>query len=413
MTKIAFNRFRLENGLTIIHNFNDQTRFVVVGVLYKVGSKNELVGYTGLAHLLEHLMFTGSKNVKHFDKIISQAGGENNAFTSNDITYYYISLPYQNAEVALFVEADRMQNLLLKNNSINVQKNVVIEEFKQYYLNRPYGDVEHLIRRNLYSIHPYRWPTIGDSIEDIKNITKKEIVEFYNKWYSPDNCIISISGNIDFDTTKKLVEKYFGKVTQRNKEEKNNITQIRDPQTPKCIINVRRKVPQPAIYLACKTTERNSFDYYCLSIISFLLSEADSSILYQNLVRKKKIFSEIGVSLKEHTEQGFIVIGGKYYRDYSPDNVLNCLMENISLIKNISDFELQKVKNKIELYYQTELININNVTELLAYYEYLSDANLINKEIEYIKSISINDILNCFSRYFENNNIFVLNYLPE
>ena len=288
---IQVNHHTLENGLRIVHYEDKSTQMVALNLLYDVGARDEDPEHTGFAHLFEHLMFGGSVNVPDYDTPVQNAGGENNAWTNNDITNYYITLPRQNVETGFWLESDRMLSLDFNPKSLEVQRQVVIEEFKQRNLNQPYGDASHLMRELAYKRHPYRWPTIGKEISHIANATLEEVRTFFYHYYAPNNAILAVTGHISFDETLRLAEKWFGPIPKREiplrrlpKEERQTALRRR---------TVERKVPVSAIYMAFHMCDRKHPDYYAFDMITDVLSNGRSSRLVHSLIHEQKLFTAI------------------------------------------------------------------------------------------------------------------------
>jgi predicted Zn-dependent peptidase len=398
------------NGLTALLHEDKSSPLVVVNVLYKVGSRNEDSEKTGFAHLFEHLMFAGSKNVEQFDEVVQLAGGENNAFTNTDITNYYINLPAENLEVALWLEADRMQHLNINEKSLNVQKKVVVEEFKQRYLNKPYGDVSHIIRNLIYTKHPYRWPTIGLTPEHIENATLSDVSNFYEQWYSPNNAIISIVGNIDLDETYSIVEKWFGNIPYKIKSKSH--FQEEPDKNIRTFLEVERNAPLPALFMAFLMPNRTDPNFYVYDMISDILGNGHSSRLYQALVKEKPIFQSLTSYVSGSIDKGFLMIEGKVNSPYTLKqaeeeiwNVLN------NLPNNLTDYELQKVKNKYEANFISSLIDINSKAELLSFYEFVFDDFLaIYNEVSNYQAVTKEQVINILQNNITYNKSIVLYY---
>lgn len=403
-------KIKLNNGLTVLLHVDKSSQITVTNILYKVGSRNEYLEKTGFAHLFEHLMFAGSKNVDHFDEVIQLAGGENNAYTNNDITNYYINLPAENLEVSLWLEADRMQNLNICDKSLGVQRKVVVEEFKQRYLNKPYGDVSHLMRSLIYSQHSYRWPTIGLKPEHIENATLSDVQTFYNQWYSPNNAILSIVGNINIKETHNLVEKWFGNIPAKVAINQNL------PEEPekneRTFLQVERNIPVPAIFLAFLMPNRTNLDYYAYDMISDILGNGHSSRLYQALVKEKPIFQSLTSYISGSIDKGFLMIEGKVNNKYTLEQAENEIWNVLnSLPENISDYEIQKVKNKYEANFISTLTDKNNVAELLAYYEFVfGDYSALNKEVAKYQAVTKEQVSNIIKNNLTYNKSVVLYY---
>ncbi len=379
---IEIQRHTLDNGLRIVHNKNAATGMVAVNLLYQVGSRNEQYEYTGMAHLLEHLMFGGSANAPCFDRILQEAGGENNAWTNNDITNYYEILPVQNIETALWIEADRMENLLLGDKALEVQRNVVQEEFKQRCLNAPYGDAGHILRRNVYHCHPYRWPVIGKSLEDIETVPKEVVRDFYHRFYVPDNAILSVVGNIDSDRLFRLVEKYFGHIAAGNRPK--SVLPAEPRQTEARVEQVQRNVPHNMLIKAYRMCDRNSADYHASDMISDILSNGRSSRFYQNIYAKGNMVSSIDASITGDIDEGMLVVKAQLLPGVSYEVVEAAIDKELDMLKTqLTDVrELDKLKNRYESNALFSNINNDERAANLAYYEMLGDANMINRVID-------------------------------
>ncbi len=407
---INYKKFTLSNGLTLLVHKDDSTPIVAVNVLYKVGSRNESPDKTGFAHLFEHLMFGGSINIPSYDQPLEKAGGENNAFTNNDITNYYITLPKENLETAFWLESDRMLNLGFSKKSLNVQRQVVIEEFKQSYLNQPYGDVWMLLKPLAYKHHPYQWNTIGKKIKHIEDARMNDVKAFYKKYYNPDNAILVVAGNVEAEEILMLTEKWFGEIPAGKP-----ITEIleQEPkQTKARIQEVFRDVPVDSLYKVYHMAERGSKEYYITDLLSDILSNGNSSRLYRKLIKEEGIFSELDAYITGDFDPGLFVFSGKPADGISLEDADERLVREIELIKNeiISDFELQKVKNKMEagqIFNETSILN-NAIN--LAVAESLGDANMVNLEKEIYAKISANEIQQIAQKLFQSKNSSTLYY---
>lgn len=385
---IKYNKKRLENGLTLLVSNDEASSMVAVNLIYQVGAKHENPEKTGFAHLFEHLMFGGSTNVPDYDTPIQMASGENNAFTNNDYTDYYIVLPKENIETALWVESDRMRLLNINERTLEVQKKVVIEEFKQRYLNKPYGDVWFLLREMCYKQHPYRWATIGKDISHIENATIESVREFYDLYYQPSNAILSIVGNITTEEVLPLVEKYFGTIES---EDKPNILIEKEPiQLEARRVEVVREVPVSAIYIAFPMGNRRSQNFVICDTMSDILSNGESSRMQQNLVRDKQLFTSVDAYLTGDVEEGLFVVTGYPVKGVDLQLAEEALWSEIEIMKTelIGEYELQKVQNKFEVNTIFGELNIMNKAMNLGYYEMIGDIDYINKELENYKSVT-------------------------
>ncbi len=410
---IEFEKFKLENGLKLIVHKDTSTPIVAINILYNVGSRDEDPDKTGFAHLFEHLMFGGSVNIPKYDVPLENAGGENNAFTNNDITNYYLTIPRQNLDLAFWLESDRMLDLAFSEKSLDVQRNVVIEEFKQSYLNQPYGDAWLLLKPLAYKVHPYQWSTIGKEIAHIENATMKDVKAFYSKFYNPNNAIITVAGDVDPDEVHALARKWFGPIGNNGHYERNL---TKEPvQTEARNLSVERNVPIHAMYKVFHMCSRKDAQYHAADLLSDILSNGDSARLNINLVKQKQIFSEIDAYITGDMDNGLIVFSGKLVNNVKMEDAENALNEEIEKIRTdyVGSEELQKVKNKIESTLEFSEMSVLNKAMNLSYSELLGDADLINKEIDKYNAVtreaikkSAEDFLskeNCSSLYYYAN----------
>lgn len=413
MSKILFERKRLSNGLTVVHHLDRDTPFVVVNTLYKVGAKHESPEKTGFAHLFEHLMFEGTKKVPYFDGPLQEAGGENNAFTNNDYTNYYDIVPAINAELPIWLEADRMQHLNINAKSLKLQKKVVIEEFKENYINPPYGDIQHLIRTMVYPTHPYQWPTIGKDISHIQDATLKEVQNFFDTYYVPNNAVIVIAGNISAEKSFEYVEKWMGDIPKGA----DNTYELKEeiPQTHSKKLDHRSDVPQNMIIISFPMPGRLQQGSFEGDLLTDILSAGSSSRLHHQLVKQKEYFSEIDAYITGSVETGMFVIEGKISEGVEMQIAENAIWEEIELLKKvlISDIELEKVKNQMMTYMRFSDASLLNKAISLAYYEMLGDAEMINHEADEYEKISALDIKNFSTKYLNKEQSNTLYYLSN
>lgn len=383
---------------------------VALNILYDVGARYEDPEHTGFAHLFEHLMFGGSVNIPDYDTPAQNAGGENNAWTNNDITNYYITLPYQNVETGFWLESDRMLSLSFSPQSLEVQRQVVIEEFKQRNLNQPYGDASHLLREMAYQNHPYRWPTIGKEISHIANATMEEVKSFFYRFYAPNNAILSVSGHISFEETVRLAEKWFGPIPKRN------IPKRELPQEPRQTairrLTVERKVPVDTLYMAFHMCNRHDKNYYTFDLITDILSNGRSSRLVQNLTQKKKLFTSIDSYISGSLDEGLLQITGKPAPGISLEKAEEAIWQELEVLKTqpVSDNELEKVKNRYESEQIFNNINYLNVATNLAYFELLGNAEAINTEVDRYRSVTQEQIQDIARQTFIQDNCNILYY---
>jgi predicted Zn-dependent peptidase len=384
---LEFEKYTLENGLKVILHEDNSTPIAAVNILYNVGAKDEHPDKTGFAHLFEHLMFGGSKNIPDFDTPLQEAGGSSNAFTNNDYTNYYETLPIQNIETALWLESDRMNQLALTEKTLETQKKVVIEEFKQNYLNLPYGDIWLILRPLIYKIHPYRWATIGKEISHIEQANEKDVKDFFKGHYAPNNAILCVAGNFDTNRIKAMIESRFGSIEKRPLTERS-YSQEKE-QTEARFQSVERDVPVSMFFRAYPMCKRSEPGFYAADLLSDILSNGDSSRLYQSLVKKNPIFLSLDGYLTGTIDEGLFVFSGKVNPDYEIESAEKALDEEIEKIvsESVQERELQKVKNKSESRFIFSETDILSKAMDLCYYELLGDTWLINAETEKYNSI--------------------------
>ncbi len=407
---IHFDRHILSNGLTVLSHHDPNTPMATVNMLYRVGSRNEETDKTGFAHLFEHLMFAGSAHAPSFDEPLERAGGENNAFTNNDITNYYEVLPVENIETALFLESDRMQALNINENALEVQRKVVMEEFKENYLNQPYGDTWHLLGKLAYKKHPYQWPTIGKKLSHIASATLQDVQSFFDRNYTVNNAILSIAGNLKPDQVFKLAEKWFGKIPAKSLEE--NFFPIEPIQRKERIKEVFADVPLDAIYMAFHMGNRNSLSYNFADILTDILSGGKSSRLYQNLVQKKHIFNEIDAYVTGYLDPGLLIIDGKPAQGVDIHEAIHAVRIELNklMTDKVGNHELQKIKNQIEADHEFEEIGQMNRAFSLAYFEMLGGVELMEKEKEHYRMATSSMIRDEARQIFRPINTSILMY---
>ena len=409
---LQFEKFTLSNGLKVLVYSDKTTPMAVVNILYGVGARDEDENRTGFAHLFEHLMFGGSINIPEFDTPLEKVGGENNAFTNNDITNYHITLPAQNIETAFWLESDRMLSLAFSEKSLEVQRKVVTEEFKQRYLNQPYGDAWLCLRPLAFTTHPYKWATIGKDISHIENATMSDVRAFYDKWYNPANAIMVVAGPLETESVKALAEKWFGNI---NKPHTASHNILQEPeQNGKREMTLEGDVPFRALYQAYHMPGRENPDYRICDLISDLLSNGASSRLYQNLVKEKNYFSNLNGYITGDYDPGLFIIQGELTNGYTFDDVIPAINFEIEEIKkgNFSDRELEKVKNKIESTFEFSKTSCLNNAMNLALYEWMGDADRINHEVEKYLAITKDDICRVAKNIFRDENLSQLLYEP-
>ena len=410
---VKFNRFTLDNGLRVIVHEDNTTPMAVVNILYDVGSRDENPEQTGFAHLFEHLMFGGSVNIPNYDGPLQKVGGENNAFTSNDITNYYISLPSTNLETAFWLESDRMLSLAFSEKSLEVQRNVVIEEFKQRYLNQPYGDIWLRLRPMVFKKHPYRWDTIGKNIEHIADAKIEDVKAFFKKHYNPQNAIMVVGGDVKTEQVKELAKKWFGPIPAGDKYIRN-LTQ-EDEQHEVRRDTITAKVPVNDIYIALQMPGRREREFYAVELISDILSRGNSSRLYRTLVKDKQLFSEIHAYVFGSLDKGMFVLEGKPNAGVAVEEAEAAIWAEVEklTIAEVPLEELTKVQNKTESTMIFSEMALLDKAMNLAYFELLGDAEMFNQETEKFLAVTPGEIKAEAIKLFRKDNSSTLIYLAE
>lgn len=410
---IQFEKFTLSNGLRVIVHEDHSTPMAVLNVMYDVGAKDEDPNRTGFAHLFEHLMFGGSVNIEDFETPLQMAGGENNAYTSNDVTNYYIQLPAENLETAFWLESDRMLSLGFSEKSLEVQRKVVIEEFKEHYINKPYGDVWFKLREMAYKQHPYRWMTIGKELSHIETASLQDVKNFFFKHYRPVNAILVVAGHVKADQVRQLAEKWFGDIEMGDKYNR----QIPDEpvQNEARELEVKANVPLDAIYKVWHMDNRLDHGYYVADLITEVLGGGGSSRLYQKLVKEKQLFSQIECYHFGTVDKGLLAIEGKLVKGVKMEDAEKAINEEIEKLKQdgISEKELTKIKNKTEATLAFEDMSVLTRANNLAFYELLGDAALFNSDRDKYFSVTGEDILKYSQKIFNTNNCSTLKYYSE
>jgi zinc protease len=410
---IHFEKFTLPNGLRVIVHEDNTTPMAVVNVMYDVGAKDENPEKTGFAHLFEHLMFGGSINIEDYETPLQMAGGENNAYTSNDLTNYYVQLPAENIETAFWLESDRMLSLAFDEKSLEVQRKVVSEEFKEHYINKPYGDVWFKLREMAYKVHPYRWLTIGKELSHIENATLADVKAFFAEHYNPSNAIMVVGGKVKTAQVRELTEKWFGDIPAGKKWERN--TPAEPVQTAPRREVVHADVPLDAIYKVYHMDDRLSHGYYVADLITEVLGGGGSSRLFQGLVKEKKLFSNIECYHFGTVDKGLLTIEGKLVKGVKMEDAEAAIEEELEKLKRegITEKELTKVKNKTESAIAFEDMSVMTRCNNLAFYELLGDASLFNRDREKYFSVTVDDVLQYSRRYFDVNNSSTLCYYSK
>lgn len=407
---IHINRHTLANGLRVVHNEDKETQMVAINVLYDVGARDEQTTQTGFAHLFEHLMFGGSLHIPEYDVPVQKAGGENNGWTTNDYTNYYLVLPAQNAEVGFWLESDRMLGLAFSHQSLEVQRQVVIEEFKQRYLNQPYGDYTHLMRDMAYKVHPYRWPTIGLTPEHIAQATLEDVKTFFYRYYAPNNAILSVSGNIAWEEVLRYAEKWFSSIPSRQ-------TPLRrlpaEPiQTAERRMSVTRNVPVDRLYMAFHTCNRMDPDYYATDMLSDILANGRSSRLIRHLVIEHPLLATADAYITGSIDNGLIQLSATPLPHTSLEEAEAAIWKELAALTNeeLSDKELEKVKNRFESEQVFKNTNFLNNAINLAYFELIGCAEDINHEVKNYRAVTPKKLCEVAQRIFTKANANVLYY---
>jgi predicted Zn-dependent peptidase len=410
---IQFEKFKLKNNLTVIVHQDKSTPMACLNIIYDVGARDEDENKTGFAHLFEHLMFGGSVNIPNYDEPLQLVGGENNAFTTNDITNYYCTVPSENLETAFWLESDRMLSLAFDKKSLEVQRSVVIEEFKQRYLNQPYGDVWLLLRPLIYNVHPYKWATIGKEIKHIEDATMEDVKAFFKAHYNPSNAVLVVAGDVEVEQVKALAEKWFEPIDAGVKPKRN--LPVEPPQTEYRSLTVERDIPINSIYRAYRMCARTDAEYHTVDLISDILSRGNSSRLYKNLIKDKQLFSDIHAYVMGDFDKGLFVISGKVNDGVSIEAAEAGIDAEIAKLQNelVAADELQKCKNKVESTVTYSEADVLNKATNLAISELLGDANLINLEIENYQKVTAEQIREQANKILQKTNCSTLFYLKK
>ena len=410
---MKINKKIFDNGLRLVHNEDTSTQMVALNIVYDVGARDEHPEHTGFAHLFEHLMFGGSVNIPDYDMPLQLAGGENNAWTNNDITNYYLTVPKSNVEIGFWLESDRMLELAFSEQSLEVQRAVVMEEFKQRCLNQPYGDVGHLLRPLAYQTHPYRWPTIGKDLSHIANATLDEVKEFFFRFYAPNNAVLAVTGNISWEETVRLTEKWFAPIPRRNVPVRQLPQEV--VQTAERRQTVERNVPLDALFMAYHMCSREDADYYAFDILSDILSNGRSSRLTRRLVQEQKLFSSLDAYISGTRDAGLLHISGKPSAGVSLEQAEAAVRKELEELKSgfVGEQELEKVKNKFESTQIFGNINYLNVATNLAWFELTGQAEDIDREVDNYRSVTAEQLHRVAQQTFRDENGIVLYYQKE
>ena len=410
---MKINKHCFPNGLRLVHYEDTSTQMVALNIVYDVGARDEHPEHTGFAHLFEHLMFGGSVHIPDYDTPLQLAGGENNAWTNNDITNYYLTVPKPNVETAFWLESDRMLELAFSEQSLEVQRGVVMEEFKQRCLNQPYGDVGHLFRPLAFRVHPYRWPTIGKELSHIEQATLDEVKNFFYRFYAPNNAVLAVTGNISWDETVRLTEKWFAPIPRRD------VPARQLPQEPEQTrerrLTVERNVPLDALFMGYHMCSRESADYYAFDILSDILSNGRSSRLNRRLVQEQNLFSGIDAYISGTRDAGLLQISGKPTAGVSLEQAEAAVRQELEELRQspAGEQELEKVKNKFESTQIFGNINYLNVATNLAWFELTGKAEDIDLEVERYRSVTTEQLHTVAQHTFCENNTVVLYYKSD
>lgn len=406
----SFQHFVLKNGLKVFVIEDKNTPLAVVNILYDVGSRDEHPDQTGFAHLFEHLMFGGSKNVPSYDAALQKIGGDNNAFTNNDITNYYLTLPCHNIESAFWLESDRMMALSLTDKAIQVQKKVVIEEFKQRYLNQPYGDVWFHLREMAYKVHPYQWPTIGKKIEHIENATREMVVDFHRRFYGPGNATMVVAGNVEVGAVELLAKKWFEDIPGVPKPNRQ-LPQEPDQMEARSV-TIEKQVPANAIYKVFHGPGRLSPDYYDMDILSDILTRGESSLLYTRLVKKERMMSSIKSSMMSSADPGLFYLNGRLNKGVVFEEVEEVFKEELDKVASdeLDENVVVRAKNKAESSLRFSKVDLLNKAMSLAIFANLGQPELIDLDIENLRRVNAKSVRGRAAGYLKDSNCSTLYY---
>ncbi len=407
---ISFERFQLANGLRVIVHPDFTTPNAVLNVMYDVGARDEDPARTGFAHLFEHLMFGGSINIPDYDEPLQRAGGENNAYTTNDLTNYYIQLPAVNLETAFWLESDRMLSLAFSEKSLEVQRKVVCEEFKEHYINKPYGDVWHKMRTLAFTTHPYRWMTIGKELKHIEEATLKDVKAFFQKHYCPVNAVLVVAGPVQPAEVRTLAEKWFGDIPSGIKYDRQ--LPVEPVQTDARFLLVEADVPLDALYMCWHMPARLEAGYQAVDMLTDILGSGASSRLHQSLVKEQKLFSNIECYHFGSHDRGLLTIEGKLVKGVSLEVAQAAVQKEVDKILStgVTEAELQKAKNKTESMIAFEDMSLMNRATSLAHYELLGDASMMNTEFSRYAAVTTAELLEQAKQVFQKTNLSVMHY---
>ena len=410
---IDFERFTLENGLKVIVHHDKSTQLTALNLLYNVGARDEEENLTGFAHLFEHLMFGGTPVIPAFDVPVMMAGGENNAFTNNDITNYYLSLPSSNIETGIWLEADRMRELNFSEKNLLTQKSVVIEEFKQRYLNQPYGDLMFLIRDLAYKVHPYRWPTIGKDPKHIEDAKPDDVKEFFYSHYAPNNAILSFSGSTTAEEAFKLVKKWFDPLPARKLKDKSIPEE--PEQTESRFLDVTRDVPANLLVKCWHMGGRAGKQFKEMDLITDILSGGESGRFENRLVRERRAFSEANIYVSGEMDPGLVLFQGRVTEGMKMEKAEEIFNNELDLFltDGPTPTEMQKIINRFESTHLLGNINSGSIAMNLAMFELMGDAGNLNREPELYRQISSTDLISTAREVFTPDNCSTILYRSD
>ncbi len=405
---IDYSTFSLENGLQVVVHEDPNVEIAVLNILYDVGSRDERPDKTGFAHLFEHLMFGGSVNIPDYDGELQKVGGENNAFTSPDVTNYYITVPAQSIETAFWLESDRMLGLSFDPRVLEVQRKVVIEEFKQRYLNQPYGDVWLTLRPLAYRQHPYQWATIGKEISHIADATMDDVKQFFYRHYRPDQAVLVVAGNVDRHQVRNLAEKWFGPIPRGDGYRRN--LPAEPSQTEYRRTDLSDDVPSHALYLSFHVPGRYQPGYYAADLLSDILGRGKSSRLYRTLVRQKKLFTQIGAYMNGSFDPGLLIIHGQLAPETEHEEAEKAVFEVIDSLSTVAETELEKVKNQAEATVEFGEVEVLQRATSLAFCAIQGDISEVNQETKRIRAVTLEDLEKARKTHLKRSNCSALYY---
>ena len=412
---MIINRKTLNNGLRVVHHQDNGTQMVAVNTIYKVGARNEDPDHTGFAHLFEHLMFGGSVNIPDYDTPLQEASAENNAFTDADYTNYYVTIPAQNIETALWLESDRMLSLAFTPQSLEVQRKVVMEEFKQTSLNQPYGDLAHILFALAYKKHPYRWPVIGLDLSHIAEATMEQVKDFFSKWYRPDNAILTIDGNISWERTQELVEKWYADIPS-NPSTRPVVNIPSEPrQDRQRRKTVRRNVPNSLVIIAFHIPTMTHPDFRACDMLSDVLANGKSSRFYKKLVEEQNLFVQLSASVMGRVDSGLFLIEGLLADGTDIIVAEDSIWKELQPLHSelVDENEIEKLKNKFEANHNLQTANYLQRAQMLAHCEMLGDARMIDSEVEKYCQLTPQLLRKVSRKYLTKKNSVVLRYLTK